>query len=486
MAKVVAGLPTPCRNLKRRASEMSNVSPGSTPRNARVGSLAIELHVGKPQQQEPASQQPTLELALIKRRLSGKQPAPLAYSQFSVARGHYDVLGVRRTATANEIHAAYRRQILRTHPDKGGDVSEFRRVISAWHELSDASRRGAYDRSLDLFGRKDGTTLAEPTTETKWVHAATKRGKDLRSRFGAARAAHIKLLGSTPQAWPWLLSKMEESVLEGLRDILKGKKVLVASESEIKHQRGAKGKSPTKSNSPKKPGHDLSGIIQNKSGYKIEVSWSSFCICTGYTKSISQAIDWQIVLSRARSKAQLRMKKNAELGPLTGEELLQVLQEEPSMDLAFYATVQIGSKKNKKVVSPVVPDLNMAKDFHKRLLALASARKPESVLQQEKRRIDKEAGEGRRIRRVCENQLSVAVSYEMRLRAARSSGKDLPQNRAGNGRKRKRDEETSLAVVPAEHFKPHRRIRGKMPVAVLAIALQEEIGYTHGQQPYDC
>jgi hypothetical protein len=318
-------------------------------------------------------------------------------------------------------------------------------------------------------------SLAEPSIETKFVRAATQRGSDVRVRCGAARAAQIKLLASTPQTWPWLLSRMQEPVLECLRDMLKGKKILVASEPE-KKSKSKQGKS--------KSSHSLAGMIQNKSGYKIEVTWSSFCVSTGFTKSISQAIDWQIILSRTRSKAQARMKQDAALGPLTGEELLQVLQEEPSMDLTFYTAVQVGGKKSKKVTSPAISDLNMAKDFYKRLLSLVHASKPESVLQKEKQRIDKEAHEGRRLRRLCENQLAVAVSYELRLRAARSAGAVFTEKKAGSQRKRKHDphwesEETSLVVYKAENFKPHRRISGKTPITVLAIARQDEIGYMH-------
>lgn len=46
-----------------------------------------------------------------------------------------------------EVKAAFRRAARATHPDHGGDASEFRLVSLAYQTLSDASARAAYDRS---------------------------------------------------------------------------------------------------------------------------------------------------------------------------------------------------------------------------------------------------------------------------------------------------------------------------------------------------
>lgn len=62
-------------------------------------------------------------------------------------RTHYEVLGIPVNADAAAVKAAYRRAARATHPDHGGDASEFRLVSLAYETLSDPAARSAYDRS---------------------------------------------------------------------------------------------------------------------------------------------------------------------------------------------------------------------------------------------------------------------------------------------------------------------------------------------------
>ena len=57
----------------------------------------------------------------------------------------YDVLGVSKTASENEIKKAYRKKALRYHPDKGGNESKFREVNEAYDILSDEDKKHRYD-----------------------------------------------------------------------------------------------------------------------------------------------------------------------------------------------------------------------------------------------------------------------------------------------------------------------------------------------------
>lgn len=61
---------------------------------------------------------------------------------------HYEVLGVARDASTEEIKRAYRRLSKTAHPDAGGDPARFTVITQAYDVLSDAETRRAYDRSL--------------------------------------------------------------------------------------------------------------------------------------------------------------------------------------------------------------------------------------------------------------------------------------------------------------------------------------------------
>ena len=58
---------------------------------------------------------------------------------------HYDVLGVAKNATTDEIKRAYRKLASQHHPDKGGDTARFQQVQSAYAVLSDPQQRQEYD-----------------------------------------------------------------------------------------------------------------------------------------------------------------------------------------------------------------------------------------------------------------------------------------------------------------------------------------------------
>lgn len=69
---------------------------------------------------------------------------------------HYDVLGVSRQATAEEIKRAYRRKARELHPDANPDdptaEARFKDVARAYETLSDPQRRQHYD----MFGEGSG------------------------------------------------------------------------------------------------------------------------------------------------------------------------------------------------------------------------------------------------------------------------------------------------------------------------------------------
>ena len=65
-------------------------------------------------------------------------------------RDYYEVLGIEKTASANDIKRAYRRLAMKYHPDRNPDddkaESNFKECAEAYEVLSDESRRANFDR----------------------------------------------------------------------------------------------------------------------------------------------------------------------------------------------------------------------------------------------------------------------------------------------------------------------------------------------------
>jgi len=96
----------------------------------------------------------------------------------------YSLLNVLRTANQDEIKKAYKKAVLKAHPDKGGLHEEFQSVQHAFDVLSDPLKRKQYDKELRLMNSKDGTTVVQETSDTEYKQASNsskeiKKPRDL-------------------------------------------------------------------------------------------------------------------------------------------------------------------------------------------------------------------------------------------------------------------------------------------------------------------
>lgn len=73
-------------------------------------------------------------------------------------KDYYDVLGVSRSASDDELKKAYRKFAHKYHPDKqGGDEKKFKEVNEAYQVLSDKTKRAQYDQFGSAFDGAPGS-----------------------------------------------------------------------------------------------------------------------------------------------------------------------------------------------------------------------------------------------------------------------------------------------------------------------------------------
>jgi molecular chaperone DnaJ len=77
-----------------------------------------------------------------------------------MAKDYYKILGIEKSASAEDIKKAYRTLAHKYHPDKGGDAEKFKEINEAYQTLSDKEKRSRYDQ----FGQNfDGGGFQGPS-----------------------------------------------------------------------------------------------------------------------------------------------------------------------------------------------------------------------------------------------------------------------------------------------------------------------------------
>jgi len=132
----------------------------------------------------------------------------------------YDLLGVSRDASPDEIKKAYRKKAVVEHPDKGGDKERFQQIQEAYDVLSDEGKRNIYNQTGEI--PREG----QPQ-QPQGVNLAEMFG----SMFGGGFPGGFPGMpgfpgngGGRPAKQPVGPSKMHEVAIS-LRDLYQGKRI---------------------------------------------------------------------------------------------------------------------------------------------------------------------------------------------------------------------------------------------------------------------
>jgi len=69
---------------------------------------------------------------------------------------YYEILGVTKSASQDEIKKAFHKLAHKYHPDKGGDEKKFKEINEAYQVLSDQNKRAQYDQYGRVFDGQPG------------------------------------------------------------------------------------------------------------------------------------------------------------------------------------------------------------------------------------------------------------------------------------------------------------------------------------------
>ena len=149
-----------------------------------------------------------------------------------MAKDYYQILGVPRNASAEEIKKAYRKLAHKYHPDKGGTEEKFREISEAYQILSNKEKRAQYDQ----FGRVFESGAAGPDQGFDFQWAWGKPGgmdfdNIFRGDFGGLGEMMEEMFGFGQPKRRKDFKRgrdVEIDVEISLEDVLKGKEKTVA------------------------------------------------------------------------------------------------------------------------------------------------------------------------------------------------------------------------------------------------------------------
>jgi molecular chaperone DnaJ len=156
-------------------------------------------------------------------------------------KDYYQVLGVPKEASQDEIKKAYYKLAHKYHPDKGGDEKKFKEINEAYQTLSDKEKRNQYDQFGQTF---EGGTPGPGGFDFQWAWG--RPDVDFESTFGGdfgdlgglgeIMEEMFGFGGTTPRTRQKDLKKgndIEVDLQISLEDVLKGREKEISLEKYV-------------------------------------------------------------------------------------------------------------------------------------------------------------------------------------------------------------------------------------------------------------
>jgi curved DNA-binding protein CbpA len=138
---------------------------------------------------------------------------------------YYQLLGVARGASREEIAQAWRRRARAEHPDRrpaeAGEAASarFRGLAEAWHVLADPARRAAYDHALERQRPAPAVPVPAVPVPVRHLGGAGRPGGAgplARAAVAPLRAGPVRVEGPRPAAAGLDEREIRLAVLAGL------------------------------------------------------------------------------------------------------------------------------------------------------------------------------------------------------------------------------------------------------------------------------
>lgn len=110
---------------------------------------------------------------------------------------YYEILGITKSASQDEIKKAFHKLAHKYHPDKGGDEKKFKEINEAYQVLSDTTKRAQYDQYGRVFenGQPGGNPFGEGGFNWSWGNGQGGEGAEF--DFGSVGDIFEEFLGGS-------------------------------------------------------------------------------------------------------------------------------------------------------------------------------------------------------------------------------------------------------------------------------------------------